>query len=410
MITLYSEEKACCGCGGCGSVCPKNAISMKKNKDGFLFPVINQEKCIECGLCRKSCAYQSEKELRMPIESYAATNKDRRLLERSTSGGIFSAIADAFLSNGGYVCGAIVDFEKSIATVKHAVICSKEDLYRLQKSKYVQSNTSEVYRDVKKLLKSGKTVLFSGTPCQVAEMKKVAGKAAENLYTIDIICHGVPSEVFFNEYLKREAEKKKIEITSFDFRNKKYGWGLDGNISGITEQGKKTEMVINPENSSYYHYFLSGEIYRESCYACPYANKQRVGDLTIGDYWGIEKNNPELLKENSGPLDDKKGISCLMINTEHGKNLMEEFGAKIEKYPVSYSNIAMANTQLNHPASHTEFRNRIFELYRENGYGEIESMFEKYRNRQEKIRRIKRGVKKILPDKIVCAIKNKRKK
>lgn len=407
MITLYFEEKDCCGCGGCGSVCPQNAILMKRNQDGFCFPVINHEECIECGLCRKSCAYQSEKELCMPIESYAATNKDRKLLEKSTSGGIFSAIADTFINNGGYVCGAAVDFENSIAMVKHAVINSKENLYRLQKSKYVQSNTSEVYREVRKLLKSGKAVLFSGTPCQVAEMKKVAGKAEEKLYTIDIICHGVPSEEFFNEYLKREVEKKKIKINSFDFRNKKYGWGLDGNISGITEQGKKIEKIINPENSSYYHYFLKGEIYRESCYVCPYANKQRVGDLTIGDYWGIEKNNPELLKENSGPLDDKKGISCLMINTEHGKKLMEEFGQKIDKYPVSYSDIAMANTQLNHPASHTELRNKIFELYRENGYDEIESMFEKYRNKQEKIRIIKRRIKKILPDKIVCAIKNK---
>lgn len=410
MITLYSEDKDCCGCGGCASVCPKNAISMKKNQDGFLFPEINQEKCIECGLCKKSCGYQEEYNLCMPIESYAAVNKDQVLLEKSTSGGIFSAIAEKFINSENYVCGATIDFENSKATVKHVIINSKEKLYRLQKSKYVQSSTSEVYKEVRQLLKNGETVLFSGTPCQVAEMKKVAGKNIENLYTIDIICHGVPSEEFFNEYLKREAKKKKIKINSFTFRNKKYGWGLDGNISGITEQGKKIEMIINPENSSYYHYFLEGEIYRESCYVCPYANNRRVGDLTIGDYWGIEKNNPELLSENGGPFDEKKGISCLMVNTKQGKNLIEKFGTKIEKYPVSYTNISMVNTQLNHPASHTELRSIIFEIYRGNGYDEIESIFEKYRSRQEKIKKIKRRVKKILPDKVVCVIKNKRKK
>lgn len=410
MITLYSEEKACCGCGGCASVCPKNAILMKKNQDGFLFPEINQEECIECGLCRKTCAYQGEHNLCMPIESYAAANKDWKLLEQSTSGGIFSAIAEELINSDGYVCGAAIDFENSMAIVKHAIFNSKENLYKLQKSKYVQSSTNKVYKEVRELLKSGKEVLFSGTPCQVEEMKKVAGKNVEKLYTVDIICHGVPSEDFFNEYLKCEAEKKKIEINSFEFRNKRYGWGLDGNISGITEQGKKIEMVINPECSSYYHYFLSGEIYRESCYVCPYADNRRTGDLTIGDYWGIEENNPELLIENSGPLESKKGISCLMVNTAQGKKLIEKFGKKIEKYPVIYSNITMTNAQLNHPASHTEIRNKIFESYRENGYAEIERMFEKYRSRQEKMKKIKKGVKRVLPDKIVCIIKNKRKR
>lgn len=212
MIELFAEKKNCCGCGACSSICPKNAITMQEDEYGFIYPEIDSKKCVECGLCISSCHYKSADDLHTPIKSLAAVNRDDTLLENSASGGMFSAIAEAFLNEGGCVCGAAMDFKDNVADVRHIMIHSLNELYRLQKSKYVQSSTDKIYKELRTLLKNGEKVLFSGTPCQVEAAKSIAKRAGGKLYTIDIICHGVPSQRFFNDFIACEAEKRKMKM------------------------------------------------------------------------------------------------------------------------------------------------------------------------------------------------------
>ena len=383
MITLYNSKEECCGCGACSSVCPKSDITMQEDEYGFIYPMVDGKKCIECGLCIRSCHYKSTLDLHTPIRSMAAVNKDKTLLKNSASGGMFSAIAEAFLNEGGYVCGAAMDFIENAADVRHIIIHSTDELYRLQKSKYVQSRTDRVYKELQTLLENGEKVLFSGTPCQVEAAKTIAKRSGGELYTIDIICHGVPSNRFFSDFISCEAEKRKIKISALDFRDKKYGWGENGSIVGVDLQGTAMEKQIAPETISYYHYFFDGEISRDCCYQCPYAQRQRVGDITVGDYWGVQKYDPQLLVEQGGTINSKEGVSCLLINTECGQHLVEKYGAKIESYPVEFSNIAQENTQLNRPTKHTRLRNKIFRKYKASGYAGVEAIFERDQRNQK---------------------------
>lgn len=207
MEKIYHDKTECSGCGLCVSVCSRTAISMKKDCYGFFYPQIEQSKCIDCGQCKQSCAF-GEATMFAVKTSYAAVNKNREQLMSSASGGIFSAVAEAFLKDGGVVCGAHMTFNNGYAKVEHEVIESPDKLYQLQGSKYIQSNIQVAFRDVLSYLKQGKAVLFSGTPCQVAAMRKyVPLRYEESLFTMDIICHGVPSQkylmIIFNMYQRK---------------------------------------------------------------------------------------------------------------------------------------------------------------------------------------------------------------
>lgn len=198
--------------------------------------------------------------------------------------------------------------------------------------------------------------------------------AVELVFTIDIICHGVPSQSFFNGYLKEYQKRKKQELSYIDFRNKKYGWGL----TGIAKFENGDEETVTPEKSSYYRYFLDGEIYRENCYKCPYANSNRVGDITIGDYWGIEQCSPELL--DKGKISEKKGVSCLLTNNNTGEKMLSEFGTQLVVYPVPISKILIRNTQLKEPAKHSEKRQKLLKRFKDNGYSSIEKFFKEHQS------------------------------
>lgn len=365
---LYREE-ACCGCGACAAKCPKEAISIKVNEFGFKYPYIDSSLCIDCKACKKVCSFNDDKKTNN-YKCYAGGVQDENLLMKSASGGIFSAIASQFIEMGGYVCGSSSFFENGIMRVEHIIINDLENLYKLQGSKYVQSDTVDCFREIGKLLKNGSKVLFSGTPCQVDAIKSLYGRYSGTLlFTIDIICHGVPSQSFLNGYLKEYQKRNKQELIYFDFRNKKYGWGL----TGIAKFMNGIEETVTPEKSSYYRYFLDGEIYRENCYKCPYANLNRVGDITIGDYWGVEKYSPELL--NKGTLSESKGISCLLINNTVGEKMLGDYGKKLVVYPVEISKVMIVNTQLKEPAKHSEKRRKLLKKFKDNGYSSIEKFF-----------------------------------
>lgn len=370
MITLFSNKNNCCGCGGCKNICPKDAISMHEDSYGFIYPMINSKKCIECGLCHKVCAYQNIEETNNPHSVYAAESKNKIQLKKSSSGGIFAALATLVINKGGIVYGAIMERTEGMFIIKHKGITSMEDLSLLQGSKYVQSNIGDCYKEIHSHLASGQIVLFSGTPCQCAGLKGYLRTDHSNLITIDIICHGVPNQKFFNDYINYSFSDL-TNISGFTFRDKTKGWGLHGCI----DYGNNLHKTIIPATNSYYWLFLNAQTYRESCYSCKYASSHRPGDITIGDYWGIQKEHPELI--SSCKLDTRNGISCIITNTTKGDEIIAEASNMISIFPSTYKKVANHNKQLIQPSQKGNHRQIILDTYQSEGYYGVDKLYKK---------------------------------
>lgn len=385
---LFKSGKECCGCGSCINICPKNAISMKPDDMGFLYPNIDQSLCVDCGLCVKSCAFQNIREKNSPIEVYASVRKDKEKLKKSASGGIFAVVAEHILSENGAVFGCSMETEDGKFYPRHIKAENKKDLLKIQRSKYVQSDTGKIFREVKKELLTGKKILFSGTPCQVAGLKAFLKKDYENLYTLDLICHGVPSIKLFQDYISYMEQKRKIRIKDFIFRDKSSQGGLIGRIT-YTKNGKTFKKPVDTKLSSYYSYFLSGSIYRKSCYNCKYTNSHRTGDITIGDYWGFRKIYPDIYEKM---FSIKDGISAMIINTEKGRQLFETIKDDIVFFQSDYESVSKFNPQLLQPCKKTQLYDRISEKYRKYGYSGIENL---YRPTMVK-NKLKKTIKKII--------------
>lgn len=382
-LNLYHEKKDCCGCGVCENVCPKDAIEMKLDSFGAYYPSINLEKCIGCNICINSCAYRKGDEMGDPLHAYAAVNKKENQLALSSSGGVFSAIASYFLENGNCVCGAMMDLDNRRDIIHHCIITKPQNLKLLQGSKYGQSRLFDLYDACRKIFESGKKILFSGTPCQVNAFKHIFKKYESQLFTLDLICHGVPGNKVFDDYINYIELNTGFKIVSFVFRDKNYGWGCNGQYStikvnaGNVERDMKLECKeISSSSSSYYRYFLLGNIYRDCCYDCPFATSKRTGDLTIGDYWGIEKYNPELLAENDGVFIRNKGISCVLANTKKGLDLIQHLESYCDFKEVDKNNVIEGNSQLRHPVALTKKRKKLKKKYEKNGYRGIEKEYE----------------------------------
>ena len=299
------EKSKCTGCALCMNICPFNAIEMKADEEGFLRPFIN-DKCTHCGLCAKKCpALSKQLNLNKEYKCFAVWGKEK-FRNQGSSGGVFPILAEYVASNGGIVYGA--SFDETYQKVALTKITKPKELNKLYKSKYVQSEVGLIYQDVKHNLDNGKFVLFSGCPCQVDALKSYLGKDYENLLTIDILCHGTPSPLAYKKFLEEVSNNDLKNISSVDFRDKKYGWG-------------KLIKITNKDNSIHYDYynepflrtFTSGLINRPSCYQCPYSNQKRSADITLGDFWGISEIEPE--------FNDNQGTSLVLINTKKGENL-----------------------------------------------------------------------------------------
>lgn len=382
-IQLFKKKKDCCGCGACMNICPKQAISMENDEYGFVYPKINEYECVKCGLCISACKYANVYENIENSEAYVGQNKDSVSTKLSASGGIFEAIARSFLSDGGIVVGVSLERIGGVLTAKHIIIDDLNDLYKVQGSKYVQSELGDLYSITKKLLISGKKVLFSGTPCQISGLRgflstdKKNNEFQDNLITVDIICHGVPSMKLFQDYIKCQEKILKGKIVDFKFRDKSEGWGLRGKVFYTDLRGKSKSKGFPSYLSSYYNMFLKSEIYRENCYSCPYASKVRVSDITLGDYWGIEEEHPELLDINGGSLSEKKGISCILLNSKKGVYWFNQFKKVLEVYPSTIEKVSRRNAQLNAPSNMSTRRKEILELYASGGYDVVESYWRK---------------------------------
>ena len=395
-VVLFDKKENCCACGACYNICPKNAIEMVVDEYGFKYPKIDYTKCISCGACKRVCAFQNVIEKNEPLQVVAAARKDENKIMKSASGGIFAVFAEYFLSIGGIVYGAALVKENNTLVPKHIGIDELKDLPKLLGSKYVQSDIGNVYKEIRTLLNNKKQILFSGTPCQVAGLKAFLGKKYENLFTIDIICHGVPNAEFLKGYLEILEKKFNGEILDFKFRDKKDGWGPYILSADILKQNKlqRERKYIYLDESTYANMFLYTDILRLNCYKCKYTNKHRTGDITIGDYWGIEKEHPELLKVNGGLLDTKKGISAIIINTEKGKSEIERLGQDIVYFDTTYEKVASANTQLREPSKYGKYRDKIMEEYKIGGFNKVDEYY--YKKVLRKIA-IKKKIKKFVP-------------
>lgn len=380
MITLYNDKKECCGCGACMNVCPKNAITMKSDGCGYSYPVIDVESCVECGACLKACGYQRGNCGNEPSDVYVASSKKEDVIMSSASGGIFSTIARKIVEEGGVVYGAAMIKENGVFAVRHIGVDNKSDLIQLAGSKYVQSETRYVFREIKSHLQKGREVLYSGTPCQCAGLRAYLKKDYPNLYVIDIICHGVPNIDMFNAYIKENFSQYK-DIRGFRFRDKTKGWDMTARLdySGGS-------VLIPGRTSSYFTLFLDGHIYRENCYSCIYACPQRVGDITIGDYWGIQKQHPELLKD--GRYSPRKGISCILVNTLNGEKLVDKASNDLNLDKSEFRKVSARNEQLVKPSKEGVLRKEILDLYSRKGYKAVEQLYKVKYKKQIVIHRI----------------------
>lgn len=386
-IKLFENKSDCCGCGACLNACPKNAIILSPDEDGFVYPSVNEKKCIECGLCKKVCAYQNQDRISSKKEVYAAVSVSTDLAE-SASGGLFAAFAQAVIADNGAVYGCAMEYENETLIPRHICVTELGELVKLKGSKYVQSCLGNCYSDVRSRLDNGQSVLFSGTPCQVADLKSFLRKDYDNLFTIDIICHGVPSAKLFRDYIRFEEQKNNKKIVDFRFRDKSAGWKLHGSMT--FDDGET--VYFEPEESSYYQMFLNSYTYRENCYSCPYASDKRSGDITVGDFWCIDLVHPELLTENGGELEEKKGVSCMIVNNPKGSRMLELYGNGIRRWESAYENAAKYNRQLTAPSSRKPERETALSLARE-GYENVERW---YRRRLRPIK-LKRAVRSAIP-------------
>lgn len=303
MIEI-SNPSDCCGCTACASICSHNAIMMEPDVLGFLYPKVDETKCVECGLCEKVCQFKDNYDcslnLNKPI-AYAVRHKDLDEVMKSRSGAAFVAISNFVLEKGGVVYGAGY---KEHFRVVHKRATTKEERDEFRGSKYVQSDLTGIFRQVKTDLKNGLTVLFSGTPCQTAGLNSYIGKKTrENLILVDIVCHGVPGPYLWRDYIAYLEKKQSDKIVVVNFRDKElFGW----------KAHKESYVFKNGEKKTFKYIFYKHIMFRHSCEKCYYTNLQRPSDITLADFWGWENNVP-------GMNDDDKGINLLLVNTEKGK-------------------------------------------------------------------------------------------
>lgn len=338
------RKEDCTGCWSCVNICSHNAIFMEEGKLGHLYPRINSDKCINCGVCVKVCPVNNPHKLYNPKKAYAGWDKNENEYKTSTSGGVASAFSKFIISNGGvvYGCACLENID-----IKHIRIVTVDDLKKLKGSKYVQSSIYDSYRLVKKDLGEGREVLFIGTPCQIAGLKSFLRKEYENLYLVDLICHGVPSLAFLKQHVYNVTRSKEISNVKFRDGNGLYLLLLLLHDKVIYKRYLWSERY----KDTYINTFMDGFTYRDSCYDCPYANSKRVSDITIGDFWGLK---------NKLPLSHPYGCSCILPITPKGEKLLDNINTNFNLFERELKEAIDGNDQLRHP----KFKDSRIKIFR----------------------------------------------
>lgn len=317
MITI-NKKQTCTGCHACAAKCPKQCITMVSDTEGFWYPQINEEECIDCGLCEKVCPVITPIKFADTFKpvAYACYNTDEKTRLASSSGGVFTLMAEAILKQGGVVFGA--GFDEGF-NVCHQCVENTKDLDKLRMSKYVQSKIGDTYKEAEAFLKAGRMVLFTGTPCQIGGLKASLGKPYDHLITQDIICHGVPSPMVWEAYLAfRKKSDGGCAARRIAFRRKDFGWKR---YSVSISYGNDTEYRQDLTQDLFMKGFLKDLYLRPSCHACAFKNAKRHSDITLADFWGIENVAPEMF--------DDKGTSLVLIQSEKGKALFKNIEKKM---------------------------------------------------------------------------------
>lgn len=389
------SEKNCTGCMACVAICPKEAISTTYSEFGYRIPAVDNSKCVQCGLCAKVCKMSLAQSKSSTRDAYIAYNTDDMRL-RSASGGVFSSLAKSFIEQGGVVAGSNLSFENGEITVKHIVVDNENDMILLLGSKYVESDCSSVYRSIEDHLKKGVAVLFCGTSCQVKALYRyleICHISTNALYTIDLICHGVPGIKLLRDYLD-ETGFKLDNNTDLKFRTKNNGI-ISYQFSGKTDNSGN--MTIPASHSSYYDLFLHSDSYRDQCYQCEYSNDNKPGDITIGDYFEARQDYPELFQKG-GILYDSDYLNCLLVNSTKGQELLKTYGNQLSLYPVSRKRIQLSHSNLCKPSTYGRLRLDAKEQYINCGIKGIEKRYTKiflYNNMISVIQKLAKAVRKL---------------
>lgn len=321
-----ATRKQCTGCMACADACAKGALKIIVADDGHFYPQWNKEACVDCGLCEKCCPVTNHITDKIDVKEskpYAAWTTNEVLIKNSASGGVFAALAKYVLDAGGTVIGAASKGRE----VRHIAIDKIENLPLLQGSKYLQSNTQGIYKQVRSLLKDGKKVLFSGTGCQVGGLLSFLGKKYDNLITVDLVCAGVPSSFVMQRFCKEE----KIEPKTIRWRDKENGWKHGLQLTLWTDN-----EIIKPKTATCFFWggFLGGMTHRYSCFDCLFCGKERLSDITIADYWGVKGFDHQ----------QYNGISVLIVHTDKAANLCER--CELELHPTSWEDCIRKNPRI----------------------------------------------------------------
>lgn len=324
MIKI-TDKTQCCGCGACSGICPTGCIEMRRDEKGFFYPAVNGDKCLDCGKCEKVCpvpVWRQRENTPARLVTYAAAAKNEEIKMNSSSGGIFSLLAESVVQDGGVVFGAVFESPDSVI---HAAAASEEEIAPMRGAKYIESDLKNTFSEIKELLKNGRKVLFSGTPCQTAGLKSFLGKDCDSLFCVSFICNSVASSFVFRDYLKETEKRAGKRAVKVNFRDKTTGW-LNYASSFSVEFG---DGSIHREQGSadlFKSALVNRIITRPICSDCPFRKYERAADITLGDFWGIEKTYPE--------LSDNNGVSLAVVHTEKGSELLSRIGEKAELHEV----------------------------------------------------------------------------
>lgn len=353
MIRVLDKHK-CCGCTACQSACPKQCISMKVDSEGFLYPSVDLSACVDCHLCERVCPVIIQSDTTKPLRTLAAVNSDETVRLSSSSGGIFSALAEKIISEGGKVYGA--RFNKDLG-VEHCGAESLEGIADFRGSKYLQSTMGDTYKDVRSELDRGTKVLFSGTPCQVAGLRRFLRKDYDNLIAVDFVCHGVPSPAIWQGYLRTFSD---ASIDYAAFRDKQQGWHRYGvRLKGaLRSDAREWHRFGIFSDNRFMQVFLANLSLRPSCYDCPAKSGSSGSDITLGDFWGIEHID--------STMDDDRGTSLVLVNSPKGQSIIDDLNIKTKEEP--YDQAVQHNPSIAVSVEEPVARTKFFSVFNRFGF------------------------------------------